>query len=82
MKCKKYPGSLWFPAGFGPVCGVRTGTGPGGVAEKKGAEAEDLARRHKKKGFMNLEKRKRCVSLHSANEGCGELFEGETGVKC
>jgi hypothetical protein len=30
---------------------------------------------------MNLEKRKRCVSLHSANEGCGELFEGETGVK-
>lgn len=53
-----------------------------GLPKKKGAEAEDLARRHKKKGFMNLEKRKRCVSLHSANEGCGELFEGETGVKC
>ena len=52
------------------------------VSEKKGAESEGFARRFKKKGGMNLEKRKRYVSLHSANEGCGELFEGETGVKC
>ena len=64
----------------GPGCadGYRSGRFP----EKKRADAEDFACWYKKKGWMNLEKRKRCVSLHSANEGCGELFEGDTGVKC
>jgi hypothetical protein len=63
--------------GRGPVGRQRQG-----APEKKGADAEDFARCCKKKVGMNLEKRKRCVSLHSANGGCGELFEGGTGVKC
>ncbi|HWV72703.1 MAG TPA: hypothetical protein VN040_13340 [Pseudosphingobacterium sp.] len=53
-----------------------------GASEKKGAGAEGFAAGYKKNGGQDLEKRKRCVSLHSANEGCGELFEGGTGVKC
>ncbi|SEM34703.1 hypothetical protein [Olivibacter domesticus] len=61
---------------FSPVSGVRAERdrgGIGGFREKKRAVFQAFAQQVKKRGRQYLEKGKRCVSLHSANEGMREV---------
>ncbi|MFC6099906.1 hypothetical protein [Olivibacter domesticus] len=73
MRYKIYPGSLQFSGMFSPVSCMGPGRHRGASVKKKGAVFQAFAQQVKKRGRQYLEKGKRCVSLHSANEGMWEV---------